>query len=216
MGLRGFRWWLTLSVASLAVLPATAAARGRQTRQRRAATWRLVQRVVTATDRPALVALRQRSDFGQRYVTYSDRRSRITVTIIGREIQYGNVRGIGFTRSGRGCYTTMPQPFIGLADVALTLIPEPQAGPPDVPHVGVSYQLRGRQIEWSMAQPGQSRFEHGVITFDSRDRIIRSSSAEHTDLISYPRTLPRDAPRSLPHDVCRARLGHARRWRMQS
>lgn len=185
-------------VALLLALPAMAAAH-RDREAHPSSIQRLVQRVVAATDHQMLVVM---TEHAERITTYSDARTRVAVTVNGRDVQDGDVRGTAFVLSPGGCYTTTTQPFVGLTDVALTLLPESQVGPPNVPHVSVSYVRIGRRITWTVKRSGNARVERGLVLFDSHDRIIRSSSSSGSDVLSYPHVMPPGVLKSLPLSLC--------------
>jgi hypothetical protein len=170
---------------------------------------KVARAVVRATDRAPVIETRdgRAVDGHPMYVSYSDRRDRITAAYLAGKLAQGTIDSTLFAASG-GCFTR--EPLAGsapLSRIAVSLLPLPSATQ------RVSYELSGRALSWREPATRQHGEERGDVTFDARGRITRSHRAPYTDgrsrvdgetiVLSYPARLPRFVPTVLPRPVCR-------------
>jgi hypothetical protein len=167
--------------------------------------------VVRATDAAPIIETHDGRviDGHAAYVSYIDRRVRITAAYLGGKLAQGTVGSTLYAASG-ACFKR--EPLAGsatLSRIATDLMPLPSGTQ------RVRYARRGRDLRWREPADRQHSAERGVVAFNARGRIVRSRRASYTDgrrtvdgetiVLSYPSQLPRFVPTSVPRPVCKSR-----------
>ncbi len=170
----------------------------------------IAERVANATDAQLVIAMRQQLGPSYAEITYSDAPKRISAEFIGSKLSSGDIKGRWFSRTAKSCYSATREPFVGLASIGASLLPQGAGG-----SSAITYrQLASRELQWTIAATSQHGLEQGTVWFNSRDLIVeahdrsyksgRHGTAQATTVtLTYPKSLPASVPAHLPAPVCK-------------